>query len=187
MSESTPSSDGKREPRRRPLLIVNTGEGKGKSTAAFGIMLRCWARGYRVGVFQFIKSDQWKVGEQKAAEALGNIDWHKLGDSWTWTSSDIAETAALARRGWELAKRCIEEARYGLVILDEFTYAMHYGWVDVDEVIEVLLDRPGFQHVVITGRYAPQKLLEVADLVSHVQKIKHPRDQGIKGQRGIEW
>jgi cob(I)alamin adenosyltransferase len=173
--------------RRRPLLIVNTGDGKGKSTAAFGIMLRCWARGYKIGVFQFIKSDKWKVGEQKAAEALGNIDWYKLGDSWTWISEDLENTAELARRGWDLARQKLMGAEYQLVILDEFTYPLRYGWIEVGEVLEVLKSRPGFQHVVITGRNAPPELIEAADLVSRIESVKHPKDQGYMGQRGIEW
>ena len=174
-------------PRDRPLLIVNTGEGKGKSTAAFGIVLRAWARGYRVGVYQFLKSGKWKVGEKAAAEALGGIVWETMGDGWTWTSRDLEESADLAREGWAEVRRRIAEETYDLLVLDEFTYPLTFGWVPVQEVIEVLRTRPGFQHVVVTGRAAPQELVDIADLVTEMRKVKHPFDAGIKAQRGIEW
>jgi cob(I)alamin adenosyltransferase len=177
----------RRSNRERPLLIVNTGHGKGKSTASFGIMLRGWARGYKIGVYQFVKSGKWKVGEHQAALELGNIDWFKMGDGWTWTSRDLAESADLARDGWEEVKRRIADETYRFLLLDEFTYPMHFGWVDTAEVVQVLRDRPGFQHVVVTGRYAPAELIDAADLVSEVGKIKHPLDEGIRGQKGIEW
>jgi cob(I)alamin adenosyltransferase len=177
----------KRTRRDRPLLIVNTGQGKGKSTAAFGIVLRAWARGYRVGVYQFVKSGKWKVGEEKAALTLGGITWEKMGDSWTWISRDIEQSADLAREGWEEVKRRIADESYDLLVLDEFTYPMKFGWVDTAEVVEVLKNRPGFQHVVVTGRDAPAELIEIADLVSEIHKVKHPYDEGIRGQQGIEW
>ena len=177
----------RRSKRERPLLIVNTGHGKGKSTAAFGIMLRAWARGYRVGVYQFVKSGKWQVGEHKAAGALGNIDWFKMGDGWTWTSRDLEGSAQLAREGWEEVKRRLAVETYDMLLLDEFTYPMTFGWVDTEEVVEVLRNRPGFQHVVVTGRDAPRELVEVADLVSEVRKVKHPFDEGYRGQKGIEW
>jgi len=174
-------------PRDRPLLIVNTGEGKGKSTAAFGIVLRAWARGYRVGVYQFLKSGKWKVGEKAAALALGGIVWETMGDGWTWTSRDLEESADLAREGWAEVRRRIAEETYDLLVLDEFTYPLTFGWVPVDEVVEVLRTRPGFQHVVVTGRAAPRELVDIADLVTEMRKVKHPFDVGIKAQRGIEW
>jgi cob(I)alamin adenosyltransferase len=177
----------RRKPRDRPLLVVITGEGKGKSTSAFGIMLRAWAREYRVGVFQFVKSGKWKVGEHKAALALGGIDWEKMGDGWTWTSRDLEQSADLAREGWAEVRRRIEGERYELLVLDEFTYPMAFGWVDAGEVVDVLVNRPGFQHVIVTGRGAPAGLVEAADLVSEVHKLKHPFDRGIRGQQGIEW
>ena len=177
----------RRKPRDHPLLVVITGHGKGKSTSAFGIMLRSWARGYRVGVFQFVKSGKWKVGEHKAAMALGGIDWEKMGDGWTWTSRDLDVSADLAREGWEEVKRRIAAEAYDTLILDEFTYAMTFGWVDTDEVVRVLTGRPGFQHVVVTGRDAPAALVAAADLVSEVSKVKHPFDAGVRGQQGIEW
>jgi cob(I)alamin adenosyltransferase len=173
--------------RERPLLIVNTGEGKGKSTAGFGLVLRAWARGYRVGVYQFVKSGKWKVGEHKAALALGGVAWEKMGDGWTWTSRDLEQSADLAREGWAEVRRRIADETYDFLLLDEFTYPMSFGWVDVDEVIGVLASRPGFQHVVVTGRNAPEPLVEIADLVTEMRKVKHPFDEGIRGQPGIEW
>jgi cob(I)alamin adenosyltransferase len=191
MSEAGRAAAGReRAPRARrdhPLLIVNTGHGKGKSTAAFGIMLRGWARGYRVGVYQFVKSGKWRIGERRAAETLGGIAWESMGDGWTWVSRDLQQSADLAREGWEEVKRRIADETYELLILDEFTYPMSFGWVDTAEVVEVLRARPGFQHVVVTGRNAPDKLRDVADLVTEMHKVKHPFDQGVRGQQGIEW
>ena len=187
-----PDDRGSAEPKRRkrrdrPLVIVITGHGKGKSSSAFGVMLRAWARDYRVGVFQFVKSGKWKVGENKAALALGGIDWEKMGDGWTWLSRDLEETADLAREGWAEVKRAIAEERYEFLLLDEMTYPVTWGWIDVDDVVETLSNRPGFQHVVITGRDAADGLVEAADLVSEVVKVKHPFDAGIRAQQGIEW
>jgi len=177
----------RRKPRDRPLLIVVTGQGKGKSTSAFGMLLRSWARGHRCGVFQFVKSGKWKVGEAKAAAALGGIDWEKMGDGWSWLSKDLDESADMARAGWERVKQLIAEERYEFLLLDEITYPLKWGWIDVDEFVAVLRDRPGFQHVVVTGRDAPPELIEAADLVSEVVKVKHPMDAGIRAQQGIEW
>jgi cob(I)alamin adenosyltransferase len=177
----------RRRPRDKPLLIVNTGHGKGKSSAAFGMLLRSWARGYRCGVFQFVKSGKWKVGEAKAAAALGGIDWEKMGDGWSWISRDLEESADKARVGWEHVKLCIAEERYEFLLLDELTYPIKYGWIEEVDVVATLRDRPGFQHVVVTGRDAPPALIEVADLVSEVVKVKHPMDAGIRAQQGIEW
>lgn len=188
-----------RQRRNRPLVIVHTGDMKGKSTAAFGLALRGWHQGWSIGVFQFVKSAKWKVGEESAFRALGRVheqtgeggpvEWHKMGEGWSWARKQGAEEdhAEAAREGWrEIARRLAAE-RHGLYVLDEFTYPMHWGWVDVDEVVTALRDRPGTQHVVITGRNAPPALVEAADLVMATTKIKHPMDAGQKGQRGIEW
>jgi cob(I)alamin adenosyltransferase len=183
----------RRRKRERPLLIVHTGQGKGKSTAAFGMMLRAWAQGWSIGVYQFVKSGKWRVGEEAAARALsasgdgGRIDWFKMGDGWTWTSRDLEESADKAREGWAEVKRRIADETYRFLLLDEFTYAMKFGWVDTTEVVEVLTSRPGFQHVVVTGRDAPGELVGAADLVSELVKVAHPFDRGHRGQKGIEW
>ena len=188
-----------RQRRNRPLLVVHTGEMKGKSTAAFGLALRGWAQGWSIGVFQFVKSAKWKVGEEAAFRALGRVheqtgeggpvEWHKMGEGWSWTrkQGSADDHAANAREGWEQVKRDLAAQTYRFLVLDEFTYPMTWGWVDVDEVVQVLRDRPGDQHVVITGRDAAPALVEAADLVLETTKVKHPMDAGQKGQRGIEW
>jgi cob(I)alamin adenosyltransferase len=183
----------RRRKRERPLLIVHTGHGKGKSTSAFGMMLRAWAQGWNIGVYQFVKSGKWRVGEEAAARVLsssddgGRIDWFKMGDGWTWTSRDLVESADRAREGWEEVKRRIADETYHYLLLDEFTYPMKFGWVDTEEVVDVLSHRPGFQHVVVTGRDAPAELVAAADLVSELVKVAHPFDHGHRGQKGIEW
>jgi cob(I)alamin adenosyltransferase len=177
----------RRKPRDRPLFIVITGQGKGKSTSAFGMLLRSWARGYRCGVFQFVKSGKWKVGEAKAAQALGSIDWEKMGNGWSWLQTDLGESAELAREGWAEVKRAIAKQRYEFLLLDELTYPIKWQWIDVQDVVDTLAARPGFQHVVITGRDAAPELLEAADLVTEVVKVKHPMDSGVRAQQGIEW
>ncbi len=177
----------RRKPRDHPLVIVLTGHGKGKSTSAFGMLMRSWARGYRCGVFQFVKSGKWQIGEAKAAAALGGIDWEKMGDGWSWLSKDLDESADLAVEGWAGVKRAIEQARYEFLLLDEITYPINWGWIDLDDVLSTLRARPGFQHVVLTGRDAPEELVAMADLVSEVTKVKHPLEEGVKAQQGIEW
>jgi cob(I)alamin adenosyltransferase len=182
-----------RQRRTQPVLAVHTGPGKGKSTAAFGMALRAWNQGWPIGVFQFVKSAKWKVGEEHALKVLGASDeggtvaWHKMGEGWSWVQREIAESEDAAREGWEQVKRDLAAETYRFYVLDEFTYPMHWGWIDVDEVLDVLSARPGSQHVVITGRYAPEKLVAAADLVTEMTKVKHPMDAGRKGQRGIEW
>ncbi|MEZ0064837.1 cob(I)alamin adenosyltransferase [Streptacidiphilus sp. MAP12-20] len=182
-----------RQRRTQPVLAVHTGPGKGKSTAAFGMALRAWNQGWPIGVFQFVKSAKWKVGEEHALKVLGASDeggtvaWHKMGEGWSWVQREIAESEDAAREGWEQVKRDLAAETYRFYVLDEFTYPMHWGWIDVDEVLSVLAERPGSQHVVITGRYAPEKLVAAADLVTEMTKVKHPMDAGRKGQRGIEW
>ncbi|MCX2954137.1 cob(I)yrinic acid a,c-diamide adenosyltransferase [Lentzea sp. BCCO 10_0798] len=188
-----------RQRRNRPLLMLHTGEMKGKSTSAFGMALRGWNQGWDIGVFQFVKSAKWKVGEESAFKALGRlhdetgeggaVEWHKMGEGWSWTRKQGTEDdhATAALEGWHEIQRRINAERHGFYVLDEFTYPLHWGWIDVDEVVETLTNRPGHQHVVITGRYAPQKLVDAADLVVEMTKVKHPMDAGQKGQRGIEW
>jgi cob(I)alamin adenosyltransferase len=182
-----------RQRRTQPVLAVHTGPGKGKSTAAFGLALRAWNQGWPIGVFQFVKSAKWKVGEEHALRVLGasgeggSVAWHKMGEGWSWVQRDIEDSEDAAREGWEQVKRDLAAETYRLYVLDEFTYPLHWGWIDTDEVLAVLKDRPGSQHVVITGRNAPQALVDAADLVTEMTKVKHPMDAGRKGQRGIEW
>ena len=182
-----------RQRRARPLVVVHTGDGKGKTTAAFGLALRAWNAGWPIGVFQFVKSAKWRVGEERALRVLGasgeggTVAWHTMGRGWTWVQRNIAASAESAREGWEQVKRDLAAETYRLYVLDEFTYPMHWGWVDTGEVVSALRDRPGTQHVVITGRNAPPGLVDAADLVTEMGKVKHPLDTGQMGQRGIEW
>jgi cob(I)alamin adenosyltransferase len=188
-----------RQRRARPLVVVHTGPGKGKSTAAFGLALRAWNQGWPIGVFQFVKSAKWRIGEEAALRALDGVHresgrgapvtWHKMGEGWSWIQRPGTEPdhAADAREGWAQIRRDLAAEAYRLYVLDEFTYPMKWGWISVDEVIETLRARPGRQHVVITGRDAAPALVEFADLVTEMGKVKHPMDQGQKGQKGIEW
>ena len=174
--------------RNAPLLAVHTGPGKGKSTAAFGMALRAWNQGFDVAVFQFVKSAKWKVGEENAFRELGRlhdehgiggpVQWHKMGSGWSWSRKPGSEVdhAADAADGWAEISRRLAEQRHAFYVLDEFTYPL-----------KTLLSRPGTQHVVLTGRDAPPRLLDAADLVTEMTKVKHPMDAGRKGQRGIEW
>ena len=173
-------------PRPESIVLVNTGHGKGKSSAAFGVMGRGWARGWRVGVVQFIKSGKWKTGERKLADHLG-VEWHTLGDGFTWESTDLDETAAKGRHAWDVAKAKLASGDYDLLILDELTYAVKYGWVDAAEVVDGVRNRAPGTNVVITGRDAPDELVEVADTVTEMRKVKHAYDQGIKAKKGIEY
>ncbi|XVU20855.1 cob(I)yrinic acid a,c-diamide adenosyltransferase [Actinoplanes sp. CA-054009] len=183
-----------RQRRRQAVLAVHTGHGKGKSTAAFGMALRAWSAGWPVGVFQFVKSEKWRVGEEAALKALGGtggapVTWHKMGEGWSWIQRAGTERdhAAEAAEGWAQIKRDLAAETHKFYVLDEFTYPLKWGWVDVDDVVATLNERPGTQHVVITGRDAPQALLDAADLVTEMTKVKHPMDAGRKGQQGIEW
>ncbi|MYR26487.1 MULTISPECIES: cob(I)yrinic acid a,c-diamide adenosyltransferase [unclassified Streptomyces] len=183
-----------RQRRNRPLLAVHTGPGKGKSTAAFGLALRAWNQGWPIGVFQFVKSAKWKVGEENALRVLGasgeggTVAWHKMGEGWSWVQRDGQDSNEdKAREGWEQVKRDLAAETYKLYVLDEFAYPLHWGWIDTAEVVETLRARPGNQHVVVTGRNAPRELIDAADLVTEMTKVKHPMDAGQKGQRGIEW
>ena len=172
---------------RRGLVIVNTGEGKGKTTAALGMLLRAWGRGLRVCVVQFIKAETGRWGETRAAQKLG-IDWFATGDGFTWTSKDLDESAARAAAGWEMAKEKIAGDEYDLIVLDEFTYALHYGWLDTGEVLDWLRShKPPRLHLVITGRSAPAALIDYADLVTEMNVVKHPYEQGIQAQPGVEY
>jgi cob(I)alamin adenosyltransferase len=168
------------------VVIVNTGDGKGKSTAAFGTALRAVARGWKVCVVQFIKSGRWKAGERQAATSLG-VEWWAIGDGFTWDSADMARTEALAREAWRLSVEKLRSGDYGLVVLDEITYPMNWGWIPTGEVIEVIRSRPSKVNVIATGRDAPSELIEVADTVTEMRKLKHAFDEGIRAIRGIDF
>jgi len=170
------------------LVIVNTGNGKGKTTAAIGLLTRAWGRDMRLGGIQFLKHEKASYGELRAFERMG-ITLTPVGDGFTWMSRDMDETQAKALHGWELAKAQILSGAYDIFLLDEFTYVMHFGWLDAAEVVDWLrTNKPPMLHLIITGRDAPQSLIDYADLVTEMREIKHPfREQGIKAQRGIEF
>lgn len=172
--------------RQPSIVLVNTGDGKGKSSAAFGVMARGWARGWRVGVVQFVKGGQWKTGERKLADHLG-IEWQTLGDGFTWESTDLDETAAKGRHAWGVASHKLASGDYDLLILDELTYAITYGWIDAAEVVGAIRSRAAHTNVVITGRNAAPELVEVADTVTEMRKVKHVYDRGVKAKKGIEY
>ena len=179
----------KPEGERRGLLMVNTGDGKGKSTAAFGLALRAHGRSKAVKIFQFMKVPSARFGEHRMFEQLG-IPIEGLGDGFSWKSQDLERSGQLARDGWLKAKAAIQSGDYFMVVLDEFTYPLIYGWMEpiggVEEVVQTLFDRPTHVHVVITGRRCPPEIIELADTVTEMTKIKHAFNAGIPAQRGIE-
>ncbi len=181
-----PSDVGQRRV-RHGLVVVNTGEGKGKTTAALGVLFRAWGRDFRVRMFQFIKHSTANFGEHRAAKQLG-IRIEAMGDGFTWLSKDMDQTTALAVAQWERCREAILAGGEDIIILDEFTYALHYGWVPVEEVLDTLRRRPEGMHVIITGRNAPEELVAFADLVTEMRMVKHPyQEQGIRAQPGLEY
>ena len=168
------------------LLVVNTGNGKGKSSAAFGVMVRGVARGWKVAVLQFVKSGDWKVGEETVGHQLG-VDWQSLGGGFTWDSDNLEQDKALAAQGWAIARAVVRAGDHSLVILDELTYLMNWGWIDADDVIAVLRDRPTHVNVIVTGRDASDALIAIADTVTEMREIKHAYNAGIRAKRGIDY
>jgi cob(I)alamin adenosyltransferase len=188
---SSPEAEERRkanrgQAKRKGLVIVNTGNGKGKTTAALGVLFRAWGRGYNVCMLQFIKSTTSNYGENRAAKKIG-MEIISLGGGFTWLSKDIEKDKGLARELWEQCKAKIASGEYDIVVLDEFTYPLAYGWLPTEDVIAFLRERPERTHVIITGRDAPQELIDYADLVTEMHEVKHPFQQGIKAQPGIEF
>lgn len=168
------------------LLLVLTGDGKGKSSSAFGMMLRALAREWKVAVVQFVKSGNWNVGEEKMGRRLG-VEWLTLGAGFTWESENLERDKATAADAWELASQLIHSGTYNLVILDELTYLMTWKWLSPELVVETLTNRPRHVNVVVTGRDAPQEIISVADTVSTVLNTKHAYEQGFKALRGVDY
>ena len=168
------------------VVMVNTGDGKGKSTAAFGTVMRAVARGWNVCVIQFLKSDKWKVGEHSVAAGLG-VEWWSIGDGFTWDSKNMERTEAIAREAWAVSKQKLGSPEYGLVVLDEITYPMNWGWIPTAEVIDAIRHRPPAMNVIATGRDAPAELVEIADTVTEMRKVKHAFEKGVKAIRGIDF
>lgn len=188
MQIETPPTDkpyDKSEGERRGLLIVNTGDGKGKSTAAFGLAVRAHGRGKPVKIFQFMKVPTARFGEHRTFEKLG-LPIEGLGDGFSWKSKDLERSAQIARDGWQKARAALLGGDYFLVVLDEITYPLVYGWIPLEEVLQALRERPAQVHVVLTGRRCPQEIIDLADTVTEMTLVKHAFDQGIPAQRGIE-
>ena len=171
---------------KRSLVIVNTGDGKGKSSSAFGVMLRAVAQGWNVIVIQFIKSDKWQTGERKMAERLG-VDWITGGDGFTWESDDIDATVDAAKEAWDRARTVIAGGEYDLVILDEATYPVSFEWIPVTEVVDAIVGRPARTNIIVTGRDADEALIEIADTVTEMRMVKHVFNQGVTARKGLDF
>ncbi|MEM9134474.1 MAG: cob(I)yrinic acid a,c-diamide adenosyltransferase [Actinomycetota bacterium] len=168
------------------LILVNTGHGKGKSTAAFGTILRAVALGWPVAVVQFLKSGDWRVGEEKICRELG-VDWYAAGDGFTWNSDDIDESRAKAQAAWEMAANLLVAGDHRLLVLDEISYAMIWHWIDAGDVAEALSSRPEQVNVILTGRDMPQPIIDVAHTVTEMTKVKHAFDAGYVAKKGIDY
>jgi cob(I)alamin adenosyltransferase len=173
--------------RAESVVVVNTGDGKGKSTAAFGIVVRGVARGWDVAVVQFLKSGKWRVGEEAVCRDRLGVDWFAIGEGFTWESEDLSQDEAVARAAWDHARSLIETGAHRLVVLDEITYPMSWGWIDSAEVVATIAGRPATVNVVCTGRDAPAELVEVADTVTEMHKVKHAYDTGVLAKKGIDY
>jgi cob(I)alamin adenosyltransferase len=169
------------------LLIVHTGKGKGKSTAAFGMAFRALGNGMKVGIVQFVKG-KWQTGERAALEKFGGqVTINTMGEGFTWETQDRARDIAAATQAWEQAKRLIADNVHQMVLLDELNIVLRYDYLDTAEVVAALVARPPMKHVVVTGRNAKDELIEAADLVTEMEQIKHPFRSGVKAQLGIEF
>ena len=167
-------------------VLVHTGDGKGKTSAAMGVVMRAVARDWRVVVVQFVKDGRWKTGEESSARALG-VEWWSAGDGFTWDSTDMERTEAVARAAWSDARDLIAAGEHRLVVLDEITYPINWGWIDGAQVVEAIRDRPPHVNVIATGREAPAALCDVADTVTEMASVKHAFDEGVGAMRGIEF
>ena len=179
-----PRPDGLR--RAESLVLVNTGDGKGKSSAAFGVVMRSVARDWRVAVVQFIKSGTWQTGEEKVARRLG-VNWWTLGEGFSWDSEDLDEDRATAVEAWRHARSLLEADDHRLVVLDEVTYPVNWGWLDVNEVVTAIRDRAPKVNVVVTGRNAPEQLVAVADTVTEMRNVKHAYEAGLRALKGVDY
>ena len=187
MTSEPPTTPPPRATVRAPsLVLVNTGDGKGKSTAAFGTAMRAVARGWKVAVVQFLKSEDWGVGEEKVARDLG-VDWWSLGDGFTWDSEDMDRSQAVALEAWRQAERIISSGEYQLVVLDEVTYPVNWEWIPMEEVLVTIRNRPEKVNLILTGRDAPTEIVDIADTVTEMRKVKHAFDAGIAARRGIDY
>jgi cob(I)alamin adenosyltransferase len=173
--------------RRVPsLVLVNTGNGKGKTSAAMGVVVRSVARGWPVAVVQFIKSGEWKTGEEKIARRLG-VDWWAIGEGFTWDSADLGEDQAVAIQAWAHSRELMAAGEHQLVVLDEVTYPINWGWIDLAEVLEAIRQRPQHVNIVCTGRNAPSQLVDIADTVTEMHVVKHAYQRGIRAKKGVDY
>ena len=173
--------------RRAPsLVLVNTGNGKGKTSAAMGVVVRAVARGWPVAVVQFLKSGTWKTGEEKIGRQLG-VDWWAIGEGFTWDSTDLTEDQAVAAQAWAHSRQLIGAGDHQLVVLDEITYPINWGWIALDQVLDAIRERPQHVNVVCTGRNAPAELIDIADTVTEMQVVKHAYQQRIRAKKGIDY
>lgn len=179
-----PRPDGLR--RAPSLVLVNTGPGKGKTSAAMGVVIRGVGRGWAVAVVQFLKSGTWKTGEEKVGKQLG-VDWWAMGEGFTWDSADLTQDQAVAAGAWQHAKDLIRAGNHQLVVLDEVTYPLNWGWIDIDDAVETIRGRPETVNVICTGRKAPAALIEIADTVSEIAEVKHAYKAGIRAKKGIDY
>ncbi|MFT4744525.1 MAG: cob(I)alamin adenosyltransferase [Nitriliruptoraceae bacterium] len=192
-ASSTPTEAPPTELRARPkrvhkesLILVNTGNGKGKSSAAFGVALRGVARGWRVRVVQFLKSGEWKTGEAKMLPELG-VEWWEAGDGFTWNAEDLDESQALALAAWEDCKARLQDDTLDMLLLDEVTYPINWGWIELDDVLDALRNRSPKVHVVITGRDCPPEIMELADTVTEMREVKHAFHEGVMARKGFDY
>lgn len=179
-----PRPDGLRS--ATSLVLLNTGDGKGKSSAAFGVVMRAVARGWKVAVVQFVKSGEWAVGEEKIGRQLG-VEWQALGEGFSWDSADLERDKQTAVRAWGIAAALIAGGEHDLVVLDEITYLMNWGWIDAGAVIAAIVGRPAHVNIICTGRDAPAELIAVADTVTDMRSVKHAYDSGIRAKRGLDY
>lgn len=188
MKAPPPTSDPRRRVVQRAgsIVLLFTGDGKGKTTAAMGTLVRSLARGWKVCVVQFVKSGKWHTGEVRVLSSLG-ADWHIMGDGFTWESDDLERSAEMAKEAWTLAREAIGSGAYNVVLLDEVTYPVNWGWIEEADVVASLSGRPPRVNVILTGRSASEALIEVADTVSEVRKLKHAYDAGIRAAKGIDF
>lgn len=176
-----------KEFKKKGLILVNTGDGKGKSTAAFGTALRAIGRGYKVAMVQFIKG-KWKTGEVEAAKMFGDsFKIFTIGDGFTWDTKNFEQDVKTARQAWDKCKEVLHDAEHQVVIFDELNYVLKYNFLPVEEIVAELKKKPALKHAILTGGGAPPELVELADLVTEMKCIKHPYKQGIKAQPGIEY
>jgi cob(I)alamin adenosyltransferase len=185
----TPLTDDPRPSKMRTvksLVLVNTGDGKGKTSAAMGVIVRAVARDWPVATVQFLKSGSWKAGEEKICRQLG-VDWWAIGEGFSWESDDLDTDRATAQMAWEHTKALIAAGEHRLVVMDEVTYPINWGWIDAGDVVAAISSRPETVSVIVTGRDAPQAIIDIADTVTEMRSVKHAYEQGIVAKKGIDF